>query len=120
MSGNKSWDEIRRESALNEERVDAYGRLDAAAERALAACRRRGMSEMALMAALDCDRVDDAYLSALGRAVALAGAHLELRAVFEDETVELLREPPEPDLADPPDLPDLPDPPDPPDPPARG
>jgi hypothetical protein len=36
---------------------------------------------------------DDVYLDALARYVAALGGHVEVRAVFPDETITLLREP---------------------------
>ena len=101
MPRNKSWNQVRREAALNEEHVAAYGRLDEAERRFYAARQRRGFTDAMLAEALgvdedeawSLDRDDDLYLLALGRHVAAAGGHLELRAVFDDEEVLLLREP---------------------------
>ena len=39
------------------------------------------------------EQEEDVYLSTLARYVAALGGHLEVLAVFEDETVTLLREP---------------------------
>ena len=62
--------------------------------------RRRGLSDTALGDAIeasesadDGDRHDDVYLDALARYVAALGGHLEVRAVFPDETITLLRQP---------------------------
>ena len=101
MAGqNKNWREIRRELALNEERVAMYRRIMDAEDRLDAVRRRRGLSETALGDALeasesaaDGDRHDDVYLDALTRYVAALGGHLEVQAVFPEETITLLREP---------------------------
>jgi DNA-binding XRE family transcriptional regulator len=101
MPRNKSWDEIRREADLNEEHVAAFGRLAETERRFYEARQRRGVTD-AIMAerlgvsedeAWSVDQGDDLYLFALARHVAAAGGHLELRAVFADEEVLLLREP---------------------------
>jgi hypothetical protein len=39
------------------------------------------------------ERQDDLYLSTLGGYVAALGGKLEVRAVFEDETIELIADP---------------------------
>ena len=39
---------------------------------------------------------EDPHLAALARDVAARGGHLEVLAVFPDETVRLFREPPDP------------------------
>ncbi len=101
MAGqSKDWREIRRELALNEERVAMYRRIMDAEDRLDAVRRRRGLSETALGDALeasesagDGDRDDDVYLDALTRYVAALGGHLEVQAVFPEETITLLREP---------------------------
>jgi len=102
MAGqNKNWREIRPQLPLNEKRIAVYKRLMDAEVRLDAVCRRRRVSETALGDALDAselagagDRHDDVYVDALGRYVAALGGHLEVRAVFPDETITLLREPP--------------------------
>jgi hypothetical protein len=89
MAGqNKSWREIRRQLPLNEERVALYRRLMDAEGRLEEVRRRRGVSATAL----DAGESDD-YLSTLARYVAELGGHLEVRAVFPDESITLLREP---------------------------
>ena len=63
--------------------------------------RRRGISQATIAEALDVsqpnisriEREDDVYLSTLARYVAALGGHLEVRAVFDEETVTLLRDP---------------------------
>jgi transcriptional regulator with XRE-family HTH domain len=65
--------------------------------------RRRGVSQATIAEALEVsqpnvsriEQQDDVYLSTLARYVAALGGHLEVRAVFPEETVTLLREPPE-------------------------
>jgi hypothetical protein len=103
MAGqSKNWRQIRRELALNEQRVAMYGRLMEAEERLEPVRQRRGVSDTALGDAIeasesahDGDRHDDVYLDALTRYVAALGGHLEIRAVFPEETITLLREPAE-------------------------
>lgn len=62
---------------------------------------RRGVSQAALASALEMSQPnisrieseDDLYLSTLKRYVAALGGHVEVRAVFPDETVAVLSEP---------------------------
>ena len=98
-SPNKNWREILQQRPLNEARVAMYGRLMEAEDRLEAVRRRRGVSETALGDALEAsesagagDRHEDVYLDALTRYVAALGGHLEVRAVFTDETITLLSE----------------------------
>ena len=98
MDGGKSWNTIRRENPINENNLALYERLMDAAQRLDGMRRRRGLSESAFADAIAVapsdprvERDDD--LLALGRYVAALGGQLELRAVFPDETVTLLREP---------------------------
>jgi hypothetical protein len=101
MAGqNKNWREIREQRPLNEARVAMYRRLMDAEDRLDAVRRRRGVGETALGDALEAsestgagDRHDDVYLDALARYVAALGGQVEVRAVFPDETITLLREP---------------------------
>ncbi len=101
MAGqSKNWREIRRQLPLNEKRVAAYRRLMEAEARLEAARRRQGVGETAFGDALDAGEADgdsewngDMYLSTMLRYVAALGGHLEVRAVFPEETVTLLREP---------------------------
>jgi len=66
--------------------------------------RRRGVSQAVMADALEVsqpnisriEQEDDVYLSTLARYVAALGGHLEVRAVFPEETVTLLREPSDP------------------------
>jgi len=101
MPRYKSWEQIRREVNPDEDRVAAYGLLDAAERRFYEARTRRGVSDEMLASALGLpvdevwaiDAEEDLFLAALARHVAAAGGRLELRAVFDDEEVVLLREP---------------------------
>lgn len=96
-SPNKNWREILQQRPLNEQRVAIYGRLMEAEERLEPVRQRRGVSDTALGDAIetsesahDGDRHDDVYLDALTRYVAALGGHLEVRAVFPEETITLL------------------------------
>ena len=101
MAGqNKNWREIREQRPLSEQRVAMYRRLMDAEDRLEPVRRRRGVSETALGDALEASESagdggpdDDVYLDTLTRYVAALGGHVEVRAVFPDETITLLREP---------------------------
>jgi hypothetical protein len=94
---HKTWRTLRRELPLNERDVATYRRLMDAEARLDEVRRRRGVSETALADALEACESErspgeperDLYLPALARYVAQLGGHLELRAVFPDETVTL-------------------------------
>jgi len=102
-----NWREIRRERPLNEARVGAYRRLMDAEVRLNDLRRRRGLSQAQIADALEVsqpnvsriEQEDDLYLSTLARYVVALGGHLEVRAVFGEETITLLREP-DPDRSD--------------------
>jgi DNA-binding XRE family transcriptional regulator len=63
--------------------------------------RRRRVSQATMAEALDVsqpnisriEQEDDVYLSTVARYVAALGGHLEVRAVFGDETITLLSDP---------------------------
>ena len=63
--------------------------------------RRRGLSQAAIAEALEVsqpnvsriEQEDDVYLSTLARYVGALGGHLEVLAVFPEETITVLREP---------------------------
>ena len=101
MAGqNKNWRAIREQRPLNEPRIAIYRRLMDAEARLHGVRRRRGVSDTALGDALEacesgsaCDLDDDVYLATVARYVAALGGHLEVRAVFPEETITLLREP---------------------------
>ena len=92
---NKNWRAIRGELPLNEARMETYKRLMDAEVRLDEVRRRRGVSDTALGDALEASEggahEGDVYLSTLMRYVAALGGHLEVRAVFADETITLLR-----------------------------
>ena len=99
----RSWRAIRGQRALNEAQVTAYRRLMEVELQLAEVRRRRGVSQATIAAALEVsqpnvsriEQQDDVYLSTLARYVAALGGHLEIRAVFPEETITLLREPPE-------------------------
>ena len=99
----RNWRTIRGQRPLNEDRVTAYRRLMDAELRLAEARRRRGISQATIAHALEVsqpnvsriEQQDDVYLSTLARYVAALGGHLEVSAVFRDETITLLREPPD-------------------------
>jgi transcriptional regulator with XRE-family HTH domain len=101
MARSKSWRTVRGQRPLNERRVAAYKRLMDAELRLSELRSRRGLSQSAIAEALAVsqpnisriEQEDDVYLSTLSRYVAALGGHLEVRAVFPDETITLLREP---------------------------
>lgn len=65
---------------------------------------RRGISQTTIADALEVsqpnisriEQEDDVYLSTLARYVAALGGHLEVLAVFPEETITVLREPEQP------------------------
>jgi hypothetical protein len=97
----KSWETIRGQKPLNEKRVATYKRLMEAEQQIAEARSRRGVSKAAIDEALavsepnsaEVEQDDDLYLSTLARYVAALGGHLQLLAVFPEETVTVLREP---------------------------
>lgn len=97
----KNWRTIRGQRPLNETRVAAYKRLMEAELKLADVRRRRGVSQASIAEALDVsqpnvsriEQEDDVYLSTLARYVAALGGHLEVSAVFPEETVRLLRVP---------------------------
>jgi transcriptional regulator with XRE-family HTH domain len=101
MPRTKPWRTVRGQRPLNEERVAAYKRLMDAEIRLSELRGRRGLSQSAVADALSVsqpnvsriEQEDDVYLSTLARYVEALGGHLEVRAVFPDETITLFREP---------------------------
>ena len=99
----KSWRTIRGQRPLNETQVAAYRRLMEVELQLAEARRRRGVSQAAIARALEVsqpnvsriEQQDDVYLSTLARYIAALGGHLEVLAVFPEETITLLREPAE-------------------------
>ncbi len=102
MAGRRtrSWEEVRRTQPLNERRVSTYVRLMDAEELVAGARYEHGVSDDAIMAALAASEPesvsfedeDELYLVTLGRYVAALGGTLELRAVFPEGSVIVLRE----------------------------
>ena len=99
----RSWRTVREQRPLNEDQVVAYRRLMDAELRLGEMRQRRGVSQAAIAQALEVsqpnvsriEQQDDVYLSTVARYVAALGGHLEVRAVFGEETIMLLREPAE-------------------------
>jgi transcriptional regulator with XRE-family HTH domain len=97
----KSWRTIRGQRTLNESEVASYRQLMDAELRLAEARRRRGVSQAVIAEALEVSQPNvsrieqqhDVYLSTLARYVAALGGHLEVTAVFPEETITLLREP---------------------------
>ena len=97
----KSWQAIRRTLPIDEQRVALYRRLMDAEARLDHVRERRRMSDTAFGDVLDAVEADpernrsdvDVYLSALARYVGALGGHLDVLAVFPEETISLLREP---------------------------
>jgi transcriptional regulator with XRE-family HTH domain len=97
----KNWRTVRAQRPLNEKRVAAFKRLMDAELRLSELRSRRGLSQAAIAEALAVsqpnisriEQEDDVYLSTLARYVAALGGHLEIQAVFPEETITLLREP---------------------------
>ena len=97
----KDWRTVRGQRPLNEERVATYKRLMEAEVRLADLRRRRGVSQATIARALEVsqpnvsrvEQEDDVYLSTLARYIAALGGHLEVQAVFSDETITVLREP---------------------------
>jgi hypothetical protein len=100
MAGpNKNWREIREQRSLNEARVAMYRRLMDAEACLDDVRRRRDLSDTALgdaieasESAVDGDGYEDVYLDAVTRYVAALGGHIEIRAIFPEETITLLRQ----------------------------
>ena len=101
MADGKSWNEVRGQRALNEVRVETYGRLmDAQSDIAELLARLGLATEAQLDQAVAASQVEDpgsagedgVYLSALRRYVTALGGHLEITAVFPDASVTVSRD----------------------------
>jgi hypothetical protein len=90
------------EEPVNDARAQIYARLMDAQEQIAAQLYRRGVSDQAVLDALDvvdeelseAERREDLYLAALGRYVAALGGRVEVRAVFEGEEILVRQDPP--------------------------
>jgi hypothetical protein len=100
VADGKSWDEVRGQRALNEVRVETYGRLmDAQSDIAELLLRLGLATEAQLDQAVAASQADDSgsadedgvYMSALRRYVSALGGHLEITAVFPDASVTVGR-----------------------------
>ena len=97
----KSWRTVRGGRPLSEKRMDTYQRLTDAESLLDHVRRRRAVRETAMADALDAiegggDQIqpeDDLYLRTITRYVIELGGHIEVLAVFPEETVTLLAEP---------------------------
>jgi hypothetical protein len=91
----------RPEGPVSEARPRLYARLMDAQEQIAQRLYRRGVSDEAILEALDAvderlseaDRSDDLYLAALTEYVAALGGRLEVRAVFDGEEIVVRRRP---------------------------
>ncbi len=95
------WEDIRRANPVNERRVAAYQRLLEVGEQISRARHRRGENWATIEEALVASELSDSevpvepdlYLTTLTRFVAALGGHIEVRAVFPDETITVRRDP---------------------------
>jgi hypothetical protein len=102
VAAESDWQSIRAKSPVNEDRVAVYRRLIDAEQVLYELLERRGLTGPELDAAFEAvqeaggvaERDVDTYLSIVTAEVAALGGQLEVRAVFRDETVTLLRDPP--------------------------
>ena len=105
----RNWEIVRGQGSVSDQRVATYVRLMDAQERIARARSRRGVSDAAIDQAFDGSELisadgepeDDLYLGSLSRYVAALGGHLEVLAVFPDETITVRREPEHPSGANP-------------------
>ena len=85
---------------VNEKRVELYARIMAAEQQIAHELYRRGVGNEFVQSALDAvdermsedERREDLYLSALSYYVEALGGQLELRAIFDDETIVIRTE----------------------------
>ena len=93
----------RPEEPLNEMRAQIHERLMEAQERIAHVLYKRGVSHESVLAALDAvddrmseeERRDDLYISAMTHFVEALGGRLEIRAVFDETEVIVMRKPDE-------------------------
>jgi hypothetical protein len=91
-----SWRTLRAQIPVKVKRLATYERLMEAERRLDSMRRRRSVSDTALGDALEVaetENEEDVYIATLVRYVSELGGRLEVRAVFPDGTVTLLREP---------------------------
>jgi transcriptional regulator with XRE-family HTH domain len=101
MANTKNWRELRAQRPPNERNVALYKRPMEAEIRLADVRQRRGVSQATIAAALqvsqpNISRIEqerDVYLSTLTRYVEALGGHLEVLAVFPEETITVLRQP---------------------------
>jgi hypothetical protein len=97
----RRWKDVIADQPVNEMRVAIYDRLMDAEEQIAHARYRAGVANEVVQAALDRiderisdeERREDLYFSALTYYVEALGGRLELRAVFDDETIVIRRAP---------------------------
>ena len=94
-SGLANWREVRADRPLNERNVAAYARLMEAETRLYGWWEQRQPTTTWVTEVLGfpVQETTDLWIAALGEKVAAMGGHLELTAVFDNETFTLLREP---------------------------
>ncbi len=99
MAARTDWRSLRAEGEINEGRVAAYRRVMQAEQVLYDLLQRRGLAEPELDATFDAmqqsgsaaEQDVETYLSIVMGYVAALGGQLEVRAVFDDETVTLMR-----------------------------
>ena len=94
-SGLTNWQELRDSTPLNDRNVAAFTRLNQAQTRLHDWWEQRQATTTWLTEALGSpiEETTELWIAALGDKIAAMGGHLELTAVFENETLTLLREP---------------------------
>jgi hypothetical protein len=94
-SGLANWREIRADRPINERNVAAYARLMEAETCLYNWWEQRQPTTTWVTEALSfpVQETTDLWIAALGEKIAAMGGHLELTAVFDNETLTLLREP---------------------------
>jgi hypothetical protein len=90
-----SWEKIRDKRPIDERKIAAYGRLMEAEDLLYELWEQRGTGMNWIGEALGAPVEEDEllWMAGLGEKVAALGGHLELVAVFPDESVTLVREP---------------------------
>jgi pyruvate/2-oxoglutarate dehydrogenase complex dihydrolipoamide acyltransferase (E2) component len=97
----RRWSEINSEKPVNEMRVKLYERLMEAQEQIAQARYPRGVTHELVLGALDAaeaglsdaERREDLYVSSLAAYVEALGGHVEINAVFDDDTIVVRRDP---------------------------